>query len=394
MSEAPSSAHARRVFALVVCGTVLGIAGTDLVLPAVPGLPAALGGTAAEAQFVLAAYVSGAAVGLLLFGELGARHDQRALLALAVALFGMTSLAATFARSLEQLISIRFVQGAAGLAAAVFAPGIIKALFPAHTAVRAIALHGSIESLVPALAPIAGAWLVSVADWRASFLVLAVLAIALSAGVLCVRRDLLSRVAGTRGGSYLALLRNTRFLRQALSHAFSLGGLLVFVFGAPAVFVLSLQGTLADFVVMQVSGITFFIIGANLTGHLVKRVGAPAMIVGGSALSAAGALSILAYALASGRNPLAVTALFVPLNFGMGLRGPPGFFQAIVASDGDESRGSALVVLFILATTALGTAITAPWIKGGLVPLATVAAAISTASVVTLLLPKRAGAQR
>lgn len=33
----------RAAFALVLCGTVLGIAGTDLILPAIPGLPAILG---------------------------------------------------------------------------------------------------------------------------------------------------------------------------------------------------------------------------------------------------------------------------------------------------------------------------------------------------------------
>ena len=99
MTAAPTPAQARLVFLLVVSGTVLAIGGTDLVLPAVPGLPAALGGTAAQAQLVLAAYVAGAGVGLLLFGELGARHDQRALLALAMALFAVTSFAAAFVRS-------------------------------------------------------------------------------------------------------------------------------------------------------------------------------------------------------------------------------------------------------------------------------------------------------
>ena len=59
-------------FALIASATALGIAGTDLVLPAVPSLPAALGGTPARAQLVLAAYVAGTGLGLLLFGELGA----------------------------------------------------------------------------------------------------------------------------------------------------------------------------------------------------------------------------------------------------------------------------------------------------------------------------------
>ena len=67
------------MFALIASGTVLGIAGTDLVLPAVPSLPAALGGTAEQAQLVLAAYVLGTLTGLLTYGELGARYDPRRL---------------------------------------------------------------------------------------------------------------------------------------------------------------------------------------------------------------------------------------------------------------------------------------------------------------------------
>jgi len=62
-------------FLLIVGGTVIAIAGTDLVLPAVPQLPKALGGDLAGSQLVLASFTAGAAAGLLLFGELGARFD-------------------------------------------------------------------------------------------------------------------------------------------------------------------------------------------------------------------------------------------------------------------------------------------------------------------------------
>ena len=43
------------ILALVVASTAVGLMGTDLVLPAVPSLPAALGGDAPAAQQVPAA---------------------------------------------------------------------------------------------------------------------------------------------------------------------------------------------------------------------------------------------------------------------------------------------------------------------------------------------------
>lgn len=121
--------RAGTAFALLVAGTTLGLAGTDLVLPAVPALPAALSGSAAEAQLVLAAFVAGAGSGLVLFGELGARFDQRPLLGLSLLAYGGRSLAAARAGGLDLLNLLRFFQGMAGAASAVFAPGMIKSLF-------------------------------------------------------------------------------------------------------------------------------------------------------------------------------------------------------------------------------------------------------------------------
>ena len=387
MADAVAGAsRAWLAFSLILCGTVLGIAGTDLVLPAVPGLPRALGGTAALAQLVLASFVAGAGLGLLLFGELGARFDQRSLLVASLAAYGLVSAAASFAPSLGALVALRFVQGVAGSAAAVFAPGMIRLLFDHDRAVRAMGLLGSIESLVPALAPIVGVWLVDRFGWRASFDLIAVLSLVLAIAINAMRGRLPAIAPAPHAGGYARLLCDPMFLRYALSQAFTLGGLLVFVFGAPAVMVGVLGGTLTDFIVMQVTGIVFFIIGANLAGRIAERAGAERTIMGGTALSAAGALGLLAYAAAGGANPLMIALLFVPLNLGLGFRGPPGFMRAMLAARGDDARGSALVILAILLTTAAGTAAVAPFITQGLLPLAIAAAAISACALLCLLL--------
>lgn len=393
MSEPLSRRGAALAFALLIAGTVLGIAGTDLVLPAVPGLPEALGGTPATAQLVLAAFVAGSGAGLLLFGELGARFDQRSLLAASLFLYAALSAAAAAAPSLDWLVALRLLQGAAGSAAAVFAPGMIRSMFDDSQAVRAMGLFGSIESLGPALAPIVGVWLLSLGGWRLSFELIAILAFLLAATLTVLRRRLPKAAPVPNGAGYGRLLGDRVFLRYALSQALSLGALLTFVFGAPAVIVGPMGGTLTDFIVVQVAGIAFFILGANVVGRLTARFGAEPTILGGTALSAAGMLAMLAYALAGGSDPLAVALLAVPVNLGFGFRGPPGFFHAVLASRGDDARGAALTILFILLTAAAGTAAAAPFITGGLAPLAAFAAAISAAAVAILLLLPRLEAQ-
>jgi MFS transporter, DHA1 family, multidrug resistance protein len=380
-------ARPRMGLALVATSAVLGLMGTDLVLPAVPSLPEALGGGPGEAQLVLAAYVGGTGVGLLVFGALGDRFATRTLLTASLLLTAVVSFACALSTTVWGLIGLRAVQGAAASGPAVFAPAMIRAMFDEARAVRAVGALGSVESLAPALAPILGAWLLTLGGWELSFGLIGAIALALAAARAAL--PLIPQTSRRPRGGYASLLGDPVCLRYALSQAFVLGGLLVFVFGAPAVLVRSFGGTLADFIVMQAIGVATFILAANATAPLAARFGAERMIASGTALAAMGAGAMLAYGLAGGASALAVTALFVPVGIGLGLRGPPGFYRAVLASRGDDARGSAIVILATMAATAGGTAVVAPFIEHGLVPLASATFVLEAAALACLVLLPR-----
>ena len=87
-------------------------------------------------------------------------------------------------------------------------------------------------------------------------------------------------------------------------------------------------------------------------------------------------------------GPLAVTLLFIPFNIGLGLRGPTGFHGAVVAASGDDARGAAIVVVAILVVAAAGTAVVAPFITFGLLPMALVSTVlVGSALAMLALLP-------
>lgn len=375
---------AKFLFSLLVLGTVLGLAGTDLILPAIPSLTDSLPGSIEQAQLVLATFVAGTALGLLIFGELGARFDQRVLMLVALLAYGLFSLLATQATDLSELVAIRFIQGLSCSAPAVFAPGIIKSIYDERGALRAIGFMGSIESLTPALAPIAGTWLLAIYDWKASFYLTAWLAFLIAAiwAVMFTRIPKLKSQRNQQG--YATLFSNREFIRHSLSHACTLGGLLIFVFGAPTVIIRSMGGDLSDFVTMQVIGISLFILSANSTHWFVDRYGRDQIIFFGSFLTALGCFSVLVYGLSAFDDPRALWLLFIPINLGLGLRGPPGFHQAVVAAGDNDARGAAVLILAILGVAAIGTSIAAAFIQGGLAPLALVAFLFAASSPLIL----------
>lgn len=383
--SSPVTARPLLVFSLLACGTALGLAGTDLVLPAVPVLPRELGGTIASAQLVVAAFVAGTAVGLLLFGTLGARYGRWAPVWIALGAYAALSLAAAFSRHFEILIGLRFLQGIAAAAPAVFAPPVLRTLFSEASATRALGVLGSVESVVPALAPVLGAKLTAVWSWRSPFFVIAALSAAAAVAIALSGGSFPHSATRNAAGSYGALLRNPIFLRYALSQACVLGGLLLFVFGAPTVIVTVMHGTIRDFVWMQVVGISCFMLAAMATGHLVAIMGAERVIWIGTGLAACGAGAIAVYAAHGGRTPSALIPLFIPLNLGLGMRGPPGFLRAILAGRGDEERAASLTVLAVMAVAAATTAALAPLLSRGLLVLASACALVEACGLALLV---------
>lgn len=357
--------------ATIIAGTVLGLAGIDLVLPSVPSMPDIFGTTQATAQLVLAAYVAGSTGGLLLFGSLASHYGRRRLFIGSLGAFALFSLIAALVNDIWPLIGLRFLQGAAASGSAVLAPGLIRALFSELGAMRAIGAMGSIEALVPGLAPIAGAWLHTTYGWQMSFNLTGSLCLLICLIVFVVP-SLLPSIGAKTGdapSSYMKVASNRLFLRYGLSHALILGGLLTFVFSVPAVIIQTMGGEIDDFILMQFIGVCFFILSANLSGNFVKHFGTETVINTGTVIALLGTLFLLTYALVGANQPLHLAGLFWVLNTGLGIRGGPGFVRALSVTHGDDERASALIILATTGIAAVGTALVAPFILSGLVAL-------------------------
>ena len=368
-SHKAAGSQAMIAFFTIIAGTVLGLAGIDLVLPSVPAMPAIFGTDIANAQLVLATYVAGMSVGLLMFGALAGHFGRRRLFIASLLAFGVLSLLAVMTDNIHVLNIIRFFQGAAASGGAVLAPGLIRALFSELGAIRAVSAMGSIESLVPGLAPIAGAWLFAEYGWKASFEITGTAVLAICALVILIP-SLLPHIGQKRSGSsasYWRVMKNKSFIRYGLSHALVLGGLLVFVFSTPAVVVETMDGTIEDFIRMQFVGVCLFIVSANINGSLVKRFGNEKVIMAGTIIATLGSTVLFAYALFGPNNPYHLVYMFWVLNLGHGIRSGPGFVRALQTTHGEDDKGSALMILATMLTGAVGTAIVGPFIQFGLV---------------------------
>lgn len=342
--------------------TGVSMAAMDLYLPAVPALQAGMGISVPLAQATVAVYLAGLAGAQLLWGELLNRLGPRLCIQIGLLLLVLTSLGCALAPNIETLLALRLLQGVSAAAATVVAPTVVRATLGDADVVRGIAAISMVEAIVPAAGPVLGALLLRFTDWRGTFWVLAVLALLLLPWVVKIAPRKLPGLDMQHDAGYLAILRNRSYLRLAGSHALCIGALLTFLASAPQLLQHTLGLGTAAFAMLQVLGVGSFMLGASQSGKLAQRLGHARVVrLGNGVQLAACALALLA-ACAGPLPYAAVAAYWMCFCGALALRGPATFVDALALPPAQMGRGTALLVLALLAAGALGTQLVAPFL--------------------------------
>jgi DHA1 family bicyclomycin/chloramphenicol resistance-like MFS transporter len=353
----------------IVLATVSGMLAVDLYLPAIPDLPRLLGGTAAQAQYSLGAFMATFALGQLVFGVLADRLNRRKVLSCALTGLVVASLLCAMTQTMEQLIALRAVQGFAASAGAALAPALLREMADGVAVIRLMGVVSSVQAVVPALAPAIGAWMLRHWGWQWSFAGVAVIATVAAATFFFMpaphRASLPPRHTHPLAG-YAALLKSQRFLGYVVSHGFAFGGLITFIMAAPYVITTHIGGTVEDFALMQVILVACFAVSANLAVPVVKRIGADGTILCGSVLGVVGGMALLALTLMPGALSVpALAAGMVVVNIGHALRGGVGLARVMDVMPTHTGSASALMVFLAAAIGSIGTPVLAPFLPLG-----------------------------
>lgn len=360
-SSSPPSASVRTILPLAFV-TGVSMAAMDLYLPAVPALQADLAVSVPLAQATVAVYLAGLAGAQLLWGELLNRMGPRRCMEVGLALLALTSLGCALAPGIELLLAMRLLQGVAAAAATVVAPTVVRATLGDADVVRGIAAISMVEAIVPAAGPVLGALMLPLIGWRGTFWLLASLALLVLPWVVRIAPRRLPGLDSSHDAGWLGLLRNRSYLRLAASHALCIGALLTFLASAPQLLLHSLgQGT-AAFAVLQVLGVGSFMLGATQSGRLAARFGHARVVQWGSGAQLLACGLALGVTLAWGRPPYAVVlAYWMSFCGALAIRGPATFGDALAVPPAQMGRGTALLVLALLAAGSIGTQAVAPF---------------------------------
>jgi MFS transporter, DHA1 family, multidrug resistance protein len=282
-----------RVLVVLSALMAFGSIATDMYLPALPALGAALRADPGQIEMTLSGYLVGFSLGQLLWGPVGDRHGRRGPIAVGLALFVVGSVGCALSNTAWQMTGWRVVQAVGACAGPVLARAIVRDLYARERAAQVLSTLMLVMGIGPLLGPILGGQILAVWSWQGIFWALAGFGLLALVGLSTLpetlpraRRD--PQRLGEALLGYVALARGPGLLGYALPGAFFYGGLFAHIAGTPFAYI--------DYyhVPPQAYGLLF---GANVAGmmaanllnaRLVTRLGADRLLrlgTGGAAFA-------------------------------------------------------------------------------------------------------------
>lgn len=159
---------------LLVAASLITPLSLDMYTPAVPGMASYFDTDVSLVNMTLVGYYAFFALGMLVFGPLSDKHGRRPVLLAGVSLYSAAAAACALAPSIEALIGARIAQALGAGAISAVCTAVVKDSFQARFREKVLSLIQVLFVVGPATAPVIGAGVLAVADWRATFWILAV----------------------------------------------------------------------------------------------------------------------------------------------------------------------------------------------------------------------------
>ncbi|AWW27459.1 multidrug effflux MFS transporter [Acetobacterium carbinolicum] len=170
---------------------------TDLYLPALPTMTTYFNVPGYLTNLTLILFFIFFSVGMLIWGPLSDKFGRRPVLLVGVTGYAIAGLLCAVSGNIYQLIFFRVLQAIGGSSASAVATAIVKDVYLERKREKTLAIVQSMVIIVPAVAPVIGALLLTLTSWRGIFIIQGLLGIIILLGSIAFQETIEKRGSGS-----------------------------------------------------------------------------------------------------------------------------------------------------------------------------------------------------
>lgn len=209
---------------LITASTILGQSAISLYIPAFPQIADDLGVDPVDVKSTLTMFFIGFGISQIIYGPLSDKVGRKPSLLFGIALFCAACLANIFAHSLGYFLLVRFIQGLGAGSVITICRSILRDCFSGKE-LNSATSHSSMGfAIAIGITPIVGAYLQTYFGWRADFVFLFLLGIALfiTIAMLLPETRSIEKQNEIHGiNEFAEILKDTTFWRYLLGGVFA-----------------------------------------------------------------------------------------------------------------------------------------------------------------------------
>lgn len=368
-----------------------------IFFPALPDVKADFMTTEAVVNLTISVPLFVMAFASLFYGSLSDRYGRRPVLLSSIALFVVGSGCAALADDIWLLIAGRVLQAAGGGGGLGLARAIARDVFGADRLVKVISYLTMAYALGPMISTPVGGALVDFAGWRAVLIGAAGFGAVL--GLVCWR--VMFETHTNRAGAgvrfspiqdYRRLFANLKFSAYVMQSGFSTGVFFTMAAASSFLMIDYLGRPAREFGLFFMCFPAGFLTGSIISSRLAGRVRPESMVLAGSMLMAAGALTQAGFLFAGVVSPLTI---FLPGYFAIMAQGislPNAQSGAIVAAGPLAGTGAGIGVFIQLLAAGVFTQVYGFMADGTPFPMAAIVSVSAVLALVAGMIPRLVGA--
>ena len=363
--------------------------GVDMGLPAMPVIERHFVLVAGQGSLTLSVFLAGFAFAPLFGGPLSDRFGRRPVLIGALIAYAIAALACAATPNFATLLVSRALQGSAAGACVSLPLAIIRDSLEGQAARNSMSHVTTVLGVVPVLAPVTGAWVLLVSDWRGIYAVQAGLALLLLVAVCITFKETLGKErrqvfsARTLMHNYRMLMFEKDFLVHAFVYALVFACLFAYVSASPLVLMGKMHVREQIYTLLFACTAGSQMLGAFFSGLMTRRhVAVTSVIRGGLVVLLVAALTGLATQLLGFATAIVIMPTTMLCLFSFGFLAPSltvGALEPIPHIAGAGSGAIRSLQCFLGA----GTSAALAWVcaRPGVNPTIAMVATMAVASV-------------